>query len=655
MGRKTTILPPSESTTVSRTQAGHASRMNVELGDDPSNPDIRGFMMAVGVQDNVNLQPEAILRRPGVLDGLSLNDPENEDINQERYGDISDFPIEAHLASDEDDIEAMLEERWAARIAQEMEDRTRQETIYTREVAIFNDAEVVVVADEVKDVGTHTGETRQRKWMMAVLLLIFVVGGVVAFLLLRDKDGKQLDGSEALSRSDKPSNAPSFSPVPVDPLVEELRPWIAPTREDLLRFLVPSSPQSQAFAWLHVDPITLTPGRTTRTVLERYVLAVLYFSTSGPSWKFDYLSDDDVCTWNNGLANANYSQSMLGVYCIEDGESVGTLALAENKLRGPLPWELTLLTNLEVIDFGFNSLTGSIPTRIINLTNLQVVFVYVNSLSGPIPADISELTSLERFWVSGNRLTGPLPATISPITVQIVLSENSLTGSIPESWGATMPLLEQCVLSGNDLTGSLPSTFSRLKNLHDLSIDRNLLIGPIPTTLPTSIRTLLLDNNAFTGSIPSTWGTSMPNLNQLSVGENALTGTIPSSLLTGLVRLKSFAADNNWFSGPLPVSFPTGVTELHLEDNRFTGPVPSTWGDSMPNLFFLAIHENSLTGSIPLSLGQISTLTTFTFHSNTLTGSVDFLCDMRDWSELEADCQVPVTCFCCTTCHGTQR
>ena len=628
--------------------------MNNELGDDPSNQDIRGFMMAVGIQDNINLQPDAIMRPPGVLVGLSFNDPENEEINQERYEDISAFPIEAHLASDEDDIEAMLEERWAARIAQEMEDCTRQETIHTREV--------VVVADEVKDAWTHPGQTRQlkrqHKWMVAVLLLLLVVSGVVAFLLLHDKDGKQVNASEALFQSDapsgKPSNTPSFSPVPVDPLVEELRSWIGPTREDLLRFLDPTSPQSQALAWLKDDPITLTPGRSTRTVLERYALAVLYYSTSGPSWKFDYLSDDDVCTWNNGRTNLNNSAVLVGVYCVEDGESIGILALAENKLRGPFPWELALLTNLEVIDFSLNSLTGSIPTRIIDLTNLQEVIVTQNSLSGSIPPDIGELTRLKVFWLSGNRLTGPLPATISPVILEIEFSDNSLTGSIPESWGGTMPILERCVLSGNDLTGSLPSTFSRLTNLSDLSIDRNLLIGPLPTTLPTIISGLSLDANVFTGSIPSTWGTSMPNLSALSVGGNALTGTIPSSLLTGLVHLHFFAAGDNFLSGPLPLSFPEGFSELYLEDNRFTGPVPSTWGDSMPNLGSLAIHGNSLTGSIPLSLGQISTLTSFTFQSNSLTGSVDFFCDMRFWSLLEADCQVPVTCSCCTTCYGTQ-
>ena len=116
------------------------------------------------------------------------------------------------------------------------------------------------------------------------------------------------------------------------------------------------------------------------------------------------MSDEEVCTWNNGKPATNYSESLVavGAYCVEGGESIGTVALVENKLRGPLPWELVLLTSLEVMDFGLNSLTGSIPTQIIDLTNLKVFSVYSNALTGSIPVGISELTRLEAFYASEN-------------------------------------------------------------------------------------------------------------------------------------------------------------------------------------------------------------------------------------------------------------
>ena len=670
MGRQTNVLPPTSEPTSSRStkaddSAGQSiSRRNDDLlEDDRSTPEIRAFMMGLGRQDHVNLQPGATSRRPGAvrIRSSSIVVTPGDETNLEINEDVAyDLPIIAHLAPDEADMEALWEERRAARMAQETEERTRQhEMNQTREVSsllVVNDADIVVVADAVKDGTTHKN---RREWIMATLLLLLVVGGVAAFLILHDKKDKEVDGPEALSRSDVPSDAPSyapsFSPVPVDPLVEELQSWIAPTREDLLRFLDPTSPQSQALDWLYDDPITLTPGRLARIVVERYVLVVLYYSTSGLFWDYDYLSDGDVCTWNNGEPPTNYSEPFVGMgsYCVEGEESIGTLTLVGNRLRGTLPWELALLTRLEVMDFSWNSLTGSIPTQIVDLTNLRAISVNSNALTGSIPAIFSQLTRLERFHANENELTGRLPATFSPFTIEIDLSANSLTGPIPESWGTTMPALQLLLLYENSLTGSLPSTFGRLSNLTELMIDTNMLTGPLPTTLPTDATVFFLLNNAFTGSIPSTWGsTSMPHLTVLRIDENLVTGTIPSSLFTAMTHLKYFGAGDNDLSGPLPASFPTSVIDVSLASNALTGTIPSTWGGSLPDLDYLAIHANSLTGTIPLSLGQMTTLRTFTFNSNSLTGSVDFLCDMGNWTSLEADCPALVTCSCCTTCHN---
>jgi len=116
-------------------------------------------------------------------------------------------------------------------------------------------------------------------------------------------------------------------------------------------------------------------------VLERYVLAVLYHSTSGPSWKFYQLNHADICTWNDG-SGVNDTDKLYGVFCAELGGSIDTLNLYDNNLYGTLPWELVLLTNLESIDFTWNGLAGSIPPRISELTRLESFGVQSNSLMG---------------------------------------------------------------------------------------------------------------------------------------------------------------------------------------------------------------------------------------------------------------------------------
>ena len=100
------------------------------------------------------------------------------------------------------------------------------------------------------------------------LLAFVVVGGAlggVVYWALQDDDAE--GGMGGLQNEE---------PQETDPLVTELQSFIAPTDNDFLVFMDPESPQSQALAWLRDDPITLTPGRSTETVLDGYVLAVIY-------------------------------------------------------------------------------------------------------------------------------------------------------------------------------------------------------------------------------------------------------------------------------------------------------------------------------------------------------------------------------------------
>jgi len=55
---------------------------------------------------------------------------------------------------------------------------------------------------------------------------------------------------------------------------EERRADIAPTNADLLKMNDPASAQEKAYDWLQSDPITQTPGRRSRNVLEQDALVV---------------------------------------------------------------------------------------------------------------------------------------------------------------------------------------------------------------------------------------------------------------------------------------------------------------------------------------------------------------------------------------------
>jgi hypothetical protein len=253
----------------------------------------------------------------------------------------ADLEVEAHLAPDEAAVEAQITEHLENELNELLEEQMRPTLI---------DSDNIVVVPEAKDAPIRSWNKR-RTWIMAIsgfLLLGAILAGVVYRLLQDDDKKKELTAeSPVAEQSLAPSETPPLTVESLGPLVAELRSFIAPTDDDLLPFMDPTSPQSQALAWLEDDPITLTPGRLTQTVLERYALAVIYYTTSGPSWNNYHLNDEGVCTWNDGsgisgvycsdVCVSNSETSEEAVTCSGVGGTVDLLFLANNNLEGTIP------------------------------------------------------------------------------------------------------------------------------------------------------------------------------------------------------------------------------------------------------------------------------------------------------------------------------
>ena len=444
-----------------------------------------------GIPSTAPQEPTSV-GTPGAVHVMGINHPE-----EGRTVDVSDRtdpPVVAHLAPDSVDIEALITEQ--------VEDRVRQRDLCQAIVPIVSDDNIIVVVAAEKAVSNHASWKKQIIWI-SIILLLFVFGGAVYWLLGDNRKDNQMKRSQEPSQTEDPSVTATISPTSLDPLVEELRLWIAPTDTDLATLSDPTSPQSQALAWLKDDPITLAPGRSTRTVLERYALAVLYFTTSGPSWQHELLSDADICTWNKAGADIHNKTTrelldvnMWGVYCAEDGESIDIMVLVENNIVGTLPWEFALLTNLKYVNIGWNALSGTIPTR------------------------ISELERLEVFLGFDANFTGPVPSTFSPATWIVDLDRNMLTGTLPESWGTSMPALEVIFLSFNALTGTLPTTLGQLSKLYNFQIYNNLLTGTLPSEL-----------------------SELPSLSDMYIGANSFSGSVEESLCTSSREWNNLGAD----------------------------------------------------------------------------------------------------------------
>jgi len=90
--------------------------------------------------------------------------------------------------------------------------------------------------------------------------------------------------------------------------------------------LATDSPQHQAACWIiHHDPYQVSAAD--KSLLQRYILALLFFSTSGWDWstKDSFLSPVTECHWNNyrwGANGTEWDYILYGVKCNENGNVV---------------------------------------------------------------------------------------------------------------------------------------------------------------------------------------------------------------------------------------------------------------------------------------------------------------------------------------------
>jgi hypothetical protein len=125
-----------------------------------------------------------------------------------------------------------------------------------------------------------------------------------------------------------PTPQPLFCNPPLTALLREtiLFTEVA-TISNAIDILTSGTPQNRAFEWLlNVDPAQVCPGETL-DVVQRYVLAVLFYSTGGEDWDecgdsascpgTPYLSGSNICFWYNTVCdgpNGNLLEIRLGTF-----------------------------------------------------------------------------------------------------------------------------------------------------------------------------------------------------------------------------------------------------------------------------------------------------------------------------------------------------
>ncbi|XP_073112216.1 uncharacterized protein [Elaeis guineensis] len=258
-----------------------------------------------------------------------------------------------------------------------------------------------------------------------------------------------------------------------------------------------------------------------------------------------------------------------------------------------------------------------------------------------------QLGALQVLYLSENKLNGTFPESLGRLAelVALFLDQNFLEGVISEERFANFTKLKILDLSQNQLILNLTSDWIPPFQLQGLVIS-SYKLGPRFTAwlrMLKNVSHLDISSTGISDTIPDWFWRSFSQIWYFDISSNGITGSVPD--LTNFINLGYFNLRSNHFEGPLPNFNSLRLWLLDLSNNSFSGAVHLDIGKSMPDLEYLSLSTNNLSGEILLSrchlrygaldlsknllLGELpdcwnhsSLIIVMDFSSNNLSGSV---------------------------------
>lgn len=511
-------------------------------------------------------------------------------------------------------------------------------------------------------------------WIMVVVVVIAMIVGIVVSVGNHPASSNSSSVSGTNDGASTPTSIPNFAGTArYNDLVQLLSQRGVSSRDDLSQYSRSArSPQNAAVNWMAgVDALQLAVDNP--RLIQRYVLAVLYFATdnnpeSTKLWtnRFSFTTDTDECSWHDTFQVQEYvsDQVAMGVSCNEqlyvssiflpdNGVTGGiptelqylpqltVLALHNNAITGSIPHQLGNLQNLLYLNFNNNAITGSIPVFLGDLPDLLVLGLGYNQLKGKVPVSMGTAARLKSISISQNLLTGTLDFASHLSNLQyFYAANNQFTGKIEQGFFTYISEMREFDISNNQLSGKIPlDSLFHEQNLYVLDLANNNFTGTFPeiSAKNVALHYLNLRNNQLNGHLPESLS-NLAELQRMDLQDNLFTGLIPNALgrchaltylflggnkfvddmlppLSQLINMKELSLSGIGLSGSIPSWF-AYLKQLHMVDlshNKFTGVIPnSLW--TLPHLNVLILNDNSLSGPLPVSGGDQLTLLTV-FHN----------------------------------------
>ncbi|XP_031266994.1 receptor-like protein 7 [Pistacia vera] len=390
--------------------------------------------------------------------------------------------------------------------------------------------------------------------------------------------------------------------------------------------------------------------------------------------------------------SANASLELLGLAScnldkfpdfLKNQESLEWLDLSHNHISGQIPqwfWN-TSVNTLDYLNLSFNSLTGfDQHSVVLPWEHLRTLDLRFNMLEGSLPIPAKSMYTLF-YLASNNKFVGEIPPLIcSQSSLQVLdLSNNNLSGVLPQGLGNLSNSLVVLNLRNNSFHGHIPQTFTNECQLKSIDIGHNQLHGQVARSLANckmlefldlennhiyeifpswlgnlpELRVLSLSSNKFHGVIGDpAFGFEFPNIHVIDLSHNSFQGRLPYEyfrswkalkvidvnqhaeyMQESMVRISYFLGmyDDAGYHYSLAIhnkgmeriysKISKALKAIDFSYNNFEGEIPTSIGN-LKGLHLLDFSNNNLSGQIPSSLKELKNLESLELSSNKLSGHI---------------------------------
>ena len=242
-----------------------------------------------------------------------------------------------------------------------------------------------------------------------------------------------------------------------------------------------------------------------------------------------------------------------------------------------------------------------------------------NALSGQLPEDLGSLAFLTELRVHGNAaLSGPIPASLSALGIQTLHYGGTMLCTVRDegfqAWLNAIPTREGEFLACNEERSDLMKLYEAMGGESWVESANWGTDAPLENWYGIAVddatgrvTTINLNRNNLSGEVPPEIQ-YFPSLRVLRLDYNRLEGEIPTEIGL-LTELRRMDIDGNEFKGGIPpeIGNLVNLEVLWMGGNQMSGPIPPELGN-LESLEEIHLYEARFDGSIPVEFGNLTEL-----------------------------------------------